>query len=257
MDYNGMTVVQLKTLCRERGLRVSGNKDEVIIRLMENDEASNPFQTRAAPVPQPMPMPMYQTQPMGGYVQPQPQYIRVQSQKEEMSKTIGGFVILYAFFRLFWAMVFSIGIGGSASSWLLSIPAFLLGIGFLVGGTILYAGYRNGVYVTLGVLVVSGMMSVLFHGDDPNPVSVAWGEEMILTSIMCSFICMALVALPIFMSQLKPGWPANIERAFGLDSSTSSDKDKIQCTHCSASLQVPAGYSGKIQCPSCQKEMRV
>ena len=85
-----MTVVQLKTLCRERGLRVSGNKDEVIIRLMENDEASNPFQTRAAPAPQPMPMPMYQTQPMGGYVQPQPQYIRVQSQKEEMSKTIGG-----------------------------------------------------------------------------------------------------------------------------------------------------------------------
>ncbi|MBL6884710.1 MAG: SAP domain-containing protein [Candidatus Poseidoniaceae archaeon] len=34
MDYTGMTVVQLKTLCRERGLRVSGNKDEVIIRLM-------------------------------------------------------------------------------------------------------------------------------------------------------------------------------------------------------------------------------
>ena len=256
MDYNGMTVVQLKTLCRERGLRVSGNKDEVIIRLMENDEASNPFQTRAAPAPQPMPMPMYQTQPMGGYVQPQPQYIRV-SQKEEMSKTIGGFVILYAFFRLFWAMVFSLGIGGSDESWLLSIPAFLIGIGFLAGGAILYAGYRNGVYFTLGVLVVSGILSVLFHGDNPNPVSVAWGEQMILTSIMCSFICMALVALPIFMSQLKPGWPENIERTFGLNSNVDDDKTKVQCVNCSASLQVPAGYSGKIQCPSCQKEMRV
>jgi len=254
MDYSGMTVVQLKTLCRERGLRVSGNKDEVIIRLMENDEASNIFQTQAA-APAPQPMQMYQTQPMGGYAQPQ--YIQVRSQKEEMSKTIGTFVIFYAFFRLFWAMVFSIGIGGSASSWLLSIPAFLIGIGFLVGGAILYAGYRNGVYFTLGVLVVSGIMSVLFHGDDPNPVSVAWGEEMILTSIMCSFICMALVALPIFMSQLKPGWPENIERLLGQDSSTGSGKDKIQCAHCSAALQVPSGYTGKIQCPSCQKEMRV
>ena len=252
-----MTVVQLKTLCRERGLRVSGNKDEVIIRLMENDEASNPFQTRAAPAPQPMPMPMYQTQPMGGYVQPQPQYIRVQSQKEEMSKTIGGFVILYAFFRLFWAMVFSIGIGSTDESWLLSIPAFLIGIGFLVGGAILYAGYRNGVYLTLGVLVVSGMLSVVFHGDNPNPVSVAWGDQMILTSIMCSFICIALVALPIFMSQLKPGWPANIERLLGQDTTTSSGKDKVQCAHCSASLQVPAGYSGKIQCPTCQNEMQI
>ena len=92
MDYTGMTVVQLKTLCRERGLRVSGNKDEVIIRLMENDESLAPVQTYAAPAPQPMPM--YQTQPMGGYVQPQPRYIQVQSQKDEMSKTIGGFVIL-------------------------------------------------------------------------------------------------------------------------------------------------------------------
>jgi len=256
MDYNGLTVVQLKTLCRERGLRVSGNKDEVIIRLMENDEASNPFQTRAAPAPQPMPMPMYQTQPMGGYVQPQPQYIQV-NQKEEMSKTIGGFVILYAFFRLFWAMVFSLGIGGSETSWLLSIPAFLLGIGFLIGGGILYSGYRNGVYFTLAVLVVSGMMSVLFHGDDPNPVSVAWGDQMILTSIMCSFICMALVALPIFLSQLKPGWPANIERLMGLDSVESSDKTKVQCSNCSASLQIPAGYSGKIQCPTCKREMIV
>ena len=255
MDYTGMTVVQLKTLCRERGLRVSGNKDEVIIRLMENDESLAPVQTYAAPAPQPMPM--YQTQPMGGYVQPQPRYIQVQSQKDEMSKTIGGFVILYAFFRLFWAMVFSIGIGGSDESWLLSIPAFLIGIGFLVGGAILYSGYRNGVYLTLGVLVVSGMLSVMFHGDNPNPVSVAWGDQMILTSIFCSFICMALVALPIFMSQLKPGWPANIERLLGQDSTTSSGKDKVQCAHCSAALQVPAGYSGKIQCPSCQKEMRV
>ena len=89
-----MTVVQLKTLCRERGLRVSGNKDEVIIRLMENDEASNIFQTQAS-APAPQPMQMYQTQPIGGYVQPQ--YIQVRSQNEEMSKTIGTFVIFYAF----------------------------------------------------------------------------------------------------------------------------------------------------------------
>ena len=90
-----------------------------------------------------------------------------------------------------------------------------------------------------------------------EPGVLAWGDQMILTSIFCSFICMALGALPIFMSQLKPGWPANIERLLGQDSTTSSGKDKVQCAHCSAALQVPAGYSGKIQCPSCQKEMRV
>ena len=42
MDYESLTLLELKTLCRERGLRVSGNKNEVIIRLMEHDEGLVP-----------------------------------------------------------------------------------------------------------------------------------------------------------------------------------------------------------------------
>ena len=45
MDYDGMTLLELKKLCKSRGLTVSGTKDEVIIRLMENDESSNVTKT--------------------------------------------------------------------------------------------------------------------------------------------------------------------------------------------------------------------
>ena len=36
-----MTLLNLKKLCRERGIKLSGSKDEVIIRLMEDDEERN------------------------------------------------------------------------------------------------------------------------------------------------------------------------------------------------------------------------
>ena len=42
MSYDSMTLLDLKKMCKDRGLKVSGNKDEVIIRLMEADEATNP-----------------------------------------------------------------------------------------------------------------------------------------------------------------------------------------------------------------------
>ena len=50
MDYERLTLLELKTLCRERGLRVSGNKNEVIIRLMEHDEGLVPqYQQQTQP----------------------------------------------------------------------------------------------------------------------------------------------------------------------------------------------------------------
>ena len=58
-----------------------------------------------------------------------------------------------------------------------------------------------------------GLLSVIFHGDEPNPVSVAWGDQMIMTSLMCSVTCMILVALPLFLSQLKRDGRANREDA--------------------------------------------
>ena len=42
MDYDSHTLIQLKTMCKDRGLRVSGTKAEVIIRLMEDDESKLP-----------------------------------------------------------------------------------------------------------------------------------------------------------------------------------------------------------------------
>ena len=269
MDYNSMKVLELKTLCRERGLRVSGNKDEVIIRLMEHDEQSMPQASypvpqastaqASYPVPQAVQIPQTPLNPQpvqGGYVQPQ--YILPANKSDSMASTIGTFVIMYAFFRLFWAAIFSLGIGGD-TSWLLSPVAFLIGIGFIIGGGILYAGYRNGAYITLGILAISGLLSVIFHGDEPNPVSVAWGDQMIMTSLMCSVTCMILVALPLFLSQLKEGWPGQIERMLENNSgnSTTDSKVKIKCTSCDKSLKIPKSYSGKIQCPSCNAEMRI
>ncbi|MCH2647822.1 MAG: SAP domain-containing protein [Candidatus Poseidoniaceae archaeon] len=49
MDYDSLTLLDLKTMCKERGLRVSGNKAEVVIRLMEDDESKSP---QPAPSPQ-------------------------------------------------------------------------------------------------------------------------------------------------------------------------------------------------------------
>ena len=41
MSYEKMTLTELKVLCKDRGLKVSGTKNEVIIRLMEYDEGSD------------------------------------------------------------------------------------------------------------------------------------------------------------------------------------------------------------------------
>ena len=60
-----MTVLQLKNLCKDRGLRISGNKSEVVIRLMEDDES------KTAPVQQ---------------ILHQPQVEMMQQQMEEMKK---------------------------------------------------------------------------------------------------------------------------------------------------------------------------
>jgi len=38
MDYEASTLLELKKLCKQRGLKISGTKDEVVIRLMEYDE---------------------------------------------------------------------------------------------------------------------------------------------------------------------------------------------------------------------------
>ena len=251
MDYDQMTVLRLKTLCKERGLRVSGNKSEVVIRLMESDEAANPQPSQQV-FQQHAPMGYAAQQPMAGYYPQGPIYVKKES---ELASGIGICIILYGIFRLFWAVIFSVGAGGGMG-WALSPVAFLLGLGFIVGGAITYSGYRNGIYFTLGILSVSGFLSLIFHGDEVNPVSVAWGDAMLMTSIMCSIGCMIMVALPLMISTLKSGWPEPIENLLG-SSSGDTGKKQVTCQSCQTALQIPDGYSGSIECPSCKSQMKV
>ena len=98
MDYERLTLLQLKTLCRGRGLRVSGNKNEVIIRLMENDEAS---------------VPQYQQQTQSQYQQQYMQtpqqiiHITQNSGTTGFAQAIGSLIIIYGIFRIGMAMFFS------------------------------------------------------------------------------------------------------------------------------------------------------
>ena len=41
MDYESLTLLELKKQCKSRGLKISSSKDDVVIRLMEADEAQN------------------------------------------------------------------------------------------------------------------------------------------------------------------------------------------------------------------------
>ena len=66
MDYDSLTLLDLKTMCKERGLRVSGNKAEVVIRLMEDDESKSP-----QPAPSPQQNVQHMQQQMYGGHQPQ------------------------------------------------------------------------------------------------------------------------------------------------------------------------------------------
>ena len=50
MDYESQTLLELKKMCKERGLKISGTKDEVVIRLMENDESNQLMKIENQPV---------------------------------------------------------------------------------------------------------------------------------------------------------------------------------------------------------------
>ena len=109
MSYDQMTLLDLKKLCKERGLKVSGNKDEVVIILMEYDEASGahqPMQTQSFSTP---------IQTMPGHMPGSPQvvYGRMTSQGIVVSKNSG----------------FIAGVGTVIASRL--TPATLAGIAFI------------------------------------------------------------------------------------------------------------------------------
>ena len=112
MDYDSMKVLELENTLWGKSLRVSGNKNEVIIRLMEHDEQSMPQASypvpqastaqASYPVPKAVQIPQTPLNPQpaqGGYVQPQ--YILPAKNSDGMASTMSTFVIIYAFLDCF------------------------------------------------------------------------------------------------------------------------------------------------------------
>jgi hypothetical protein len=261
MDYDSMTLLNLKTLCKDRGLKVSGKKDEVIIRLMEYDEQSGQSvwqNQRTNQVSSVGIMPQQQINPQA-HMNPNVQRVYISNTNSTVNG-IGWIVIIYGAFRMLMAFVFSlIGIGELGA--VVAPIAFFLAFAFIFGGILMTNEYLNGVYFTLVTFLTSGLLSIVFSGGDLNPLSIAIGEGTTLWmfSIMCTTFGMGLVALPLLMSfdDLKRGWPPAIERVLNAKGSASSDKKKVECSSCGKSLQIPSDYSGKISCPHCQAKMEI
>ncbi|MBT4919920.1 MAG: SAP domain-containing protein [Euryarchaeota archaeon] len=257
MSYDAMTLLDLKKMCKDRGLKVSGNKDEVIIRLMEADEATNPalrstsFSTPINTMPGQMPV-----SPQVVYGRMTPQGIVVSRNNGTVS-AVGTVVILYGIFRMFWALGFA-AFGDGSLGWLLAPVAFIVASLFIFSGILLSQEYRNGVNITIFTFILSGTLSVLFSGGDLNPVSVslADGGMMIPFSMMCTLLGIGIAALPLLFSEeeMKEGWPVAIERLLGREN---PGKTVLSCPHCENQLLVPNGYSGKISCPKCNKQSEV
>ena len=261
MNYDSMTLLDLKKLCKERGLKVGGRKDEVVIRLMEYDEALTGGDAPTATViPQVTPM-----HTAGGMaVTPQgTQFVIVGNNSNSgLASTMGTLILIYGIFRI--GVVFFLGMfwDDFMNEYVIeSILAFLIGISYVFGGMMILAGYRNGVYLVLGVLVFSGLLSFVYN-DEWSPLSIGLnGFTAPAYTFFCSAFCMILTALPLLIapSELKGGWPEGIQRIIDNTSKPSKDsgKKKLSCSNCSQSLRVPAGFSGKVRCPSCESVIEV
>ena len=255
MDYDSMTLLDLKKICKERGLRVGGKKDEVIIRLMEYDESLG---GGAA----------WQTTPVtvaGGVAfnpQQNTQFVVIGNSNSGLASTMGTFILIFGIFRI--GIVFFLGMfwDDFMGQYVIeSILAFLIGILYIFGGMMIMAGYRNGVYLVLGTLVFSGLLSFVYS-DEWSPLSIGMdGFTAPAYTFFCSAFCMILTALPLLVApqDLKDGWPEGVQRM--IDSKTTStknpEKKKVRCTSCKQPLRVPNDFKGKVRCPSCEAVLEI
>ena len=139
--------------------------------------------------------------------------------------------------------------------------AWAIGFFYIIGGVFTILGYRNGLFLTLGVLLVSGSLSIMYH-DEWSPLSIGLdGFTAPAYTFFCSAFCMILTALPLLVApqDLKEGWPEGVQRIVDNTSRSSNDseKKKIKCNSCNQSLRVPNGFSGKVRCPSCEAVLEV
>ena len=266
MAYDSMTLLELKKLCKDRGLKVSGNKDEVVIRLMEFDESMG-----SAPQTSSLATPV---QNMSGVmpVAPQVVYGRMTSQgivvggnspgivvsrNNGTVSTVGTIIIIYGVFRMFWALAFA-AIGDGGLGWALAPVAFFIASLFIFSGILMTKEYRNGIYSTMVAFIISGTLSILFTGDELNPLSVSFadGGALIPFSMMCTLLGIGVAAIPLLFAdeELKEGWPTAIERLMNKEN---PGKVEIKCKFCEGKLLVPNDYSGRISCPQCNKQYDV
>ena len=134
MSYDQMTLLDLKKLCKDRGLKVSGKKDEVVIRLMEYDEArgvhrpmatqsfSTPITTMTGQMPV-SPQVVYGRMTSSGIVVSNNNSITV-SKNSGVVSGVGTIIIIYGIFRMFWALVFA-ALADGGLGWALAPIAFL------------------------------------------------------------------------------------------------------------------------------------
>ena len=261
MDYDSHTLLELKTMCKERGLRVSGNKAEVVIRLMENDESNSP-QPVSIPTQQNV---QYVQQPMYGG---QPQQIFITNNTTSVVQLTGFGIIFYGFFRVAVAMLFS--------EWQAeeSFFALVIGITYIFGGILSVQGYRIGLQMTIITLIISGLLSLAYH-DEVSPLSVGMGGIWpIELSLICSGFCILIVAMPLLTaapSNFRAGTPNYLRTVVDMADTVSpipliwgSEKKEgveakvvINCAHCNSPLKVPTGYTGNVKCPSCGEKFEV
>jgi hypothetical protein len=129
---------------------------------------------------------------------------------------------------------------------------------FIFGGILLTNEYKNGIFFTGGTFILSGTLSILFTGNEMNPLSISLdgGGSLIPLSMMCTLLGIGIAALPLLFSEeeMKEGWPIAIERLLGREN---PGKTVLSCPHCENQLMVPNGYRGKISCPKCNKHSEV
>ena len=185
MSYDQMTLLDLKKLCKDRGLKVSGKKDEVVIRLMEYDEArgvhqpmatqsfSTPVQTMTGQMPVSSQV-VYGRMTSSGIVVSNNNSVTV-SRNSGIVSGVGTVIVIYGIFRMFWALVFA-ALADGGLGWALAPIAFIVAAMFIVSGILMSQEYKNGIYTTMATFLISGTLSIIFTGDELNPLSISFAE---------------------------------------------------------------------------------
>jgi|TARA_B110000211_G_C13934044_1_gene488498 hypothetical protein len=250
MDYDSLTVLQLKNLCKDRGIRISGNKAEVVIRLMEDDES------KAAPAQQIVNNPQVEMMQQQ-MAEMKTIIIRNENRTNAVATIVGAFLSLYAISRMFITLQFLPFFAEEGTGFSI-ILAFVICFGLIYSAILIMRNYRIGSYIAFGVLTISGGLSLLLHDADFNPLSLGFGGWVPMSwSAFCSGSCILIALLPLIDQSMKSELPPELEGAFGSNAVAETSTNRVICTNCRSDLEVPKSYTGRIECPSCTSQMNV